>query len=255
LSPLPILICLDEFPVFLSRILERNCGEGEKFLGWLRAWRQQGTACRFIFSGSVGIRSLLNRYRLTTSVNDCFDFPLGPFIHTDALEMLQEVAGRENLKADDSVLEYLCERTGWLSPYFLNLLLDETLRVARERIAGLRLTDGSIQTEDVDSAYQRRIDKDFTLFHWYQRLERDLAEPDLGMAKAVLRHVAKAKNGLTRKQIMNRLASLEPDDQARSDRMNYRLISLHEEGYLSQEEPIRFLSPILRDYWEKNHAN
>ena len=256
LSSLPVLICLDEFSVFLDRILRHNHGEGEKFLGWLRAWRQKETACRFIFSGSIGIQSLLIRNQLTTSFNDCHEFPLGPFDSPSALAMLQKEAGRANLQVDEGALEHLCNKIGWLSPFFLNLLFDETRLVANERITEERSVDHRILVSDVDAAYQRKINRNSQFIYWYQRLAHNLEEPDLGMARAILQAIARAKNGngLKRKQIFTRLSRLCADPDARRERMNRLLVFLHEGGYLSQEEPIRFLSFLLRDYWKQNHA-
>jgi hypothetical protein len=257
LSPLPVLICMDEFSVFLDKVLRRNRDEGEKFLRVLRAWRLQKTACRFIFSGSIGIQSLLIRNWLTDSFNDCYDFSLGPFDCKNALAMLQQEAEREKLPVSNNVLEHLCDKIGWLSPFFLNLLFDETRRVAVERITEERAADRSILTGDVDEAYRRKVSRNSQFIHWYQRLARDLEEPDLGMAYAILRAVARAAGGagLDRKQILSRLGKLEADPEARRERMNRLLVFLHEDGYLSQEEPIRFLSFLLRDYWKQNHAS
>jgi hypothetical protein len=256
LSPLPVLICLDEFSVFLGKILKENRSEGESFLGWLRAWRQKETACRFIFSGSIGIQSLLIHNRLTTSFNDCVDFPLGPFDSPNALAMLQQEATRENLQVDDGVFGHLCDKTGWLSPFFLNLLFDETRRVANERSSEGRLTEKRISVDDVDLAYQRTINRNSRFIYWYQRLGDILEEPDLGMALAILRAIARAGDGgLTRKKILARLSKHDVNNpEARRERMSRLLFFLHENGYLSQEEPIRFLSFLLRDYWAKNHV-
>jgi hypothetical protein len=67
-----------------------------------------------------------------------------PFNRPTALAMLQHEAVWENLPVSDNVLEHPCNRTGWLSPFFLNLLFDETRRVAAERITEERAADHSI---------------------------------------------------------------------------------------------------------------
>jgi AAA+ ATPase superfamily predicted ATPase len=255
LSCLPILIGLDEFSVFLERLLEKNRAEGEKFLGWLRAWRQEAPKCRFIFSGSVGIRSLLARYKLSDAFDDCAEFELPPFTRKMALEMLGQLSSREgNLKPTENVLAYLCDRTGWLSPFFLNLFFNEAQRAAQERINETMPESQLLQHCDLDLAYQRLVSKNGRFLHWYERLEKYLQKPDLGMAKAILRSVARAEDGVTRRQLLNRLAKLESDREIRRERMNEILIYLHENGYLNREEPVRFLSFLLRDYWKTNHA-
>lgn len=129
----PVLFLIDEFSVFLEKLLARDAADGERLLGWLRAWRQQSAlACRFVFSGSIGLNALLYRHRLSTRFNDCTDSRLGPFKPGDALAMLAELARREEWPAAADSLEYLCRRVGWLSPYYLHLLLDGSPQAARE---------------------------------------------------------------------------------------------------------------------------
>jgi len=47
-----------------------------------------GVTCRFIFSSSIGSRILLDHHDLVTSINDAYDFRLGPFHREAALVML-----------------------------------------------------------------------------------------------------------------------------------------------------------------------
>ena len=59
LTDLPVLLLVDEFSVFLEKLIARDLREAELLLGWLRRWRMSDTSCRFVFSGSVGINALL----------------------------------------------------------------------------------------------------------------------------------------------------------------------------------------------------
>ncbi|OQX05248.1 MAG: hypothetical protein BWK76_27745 [Desulfobulbaceae bacterium A2] len=254
LSPAPVLLLLDEFSVFLEKMLTHDVRETERLLGWLRAWRQQGNlSCRVLFSGSIGINSLLDRYRLSTRFNDCHDFRLGPFKRQAALAMLAEETRREGWPPDAGCLEHLCDRVGWLSPFFLNLLLDGTIIAARDRLQETEATPGCLRQSDVDDAYDRLLATRSRFIHWRQRLERDLEEPRRSFALAVLSAVAKPDGGLSRKQLLARLQRLEPDPDKRADRLDDILLLLEEDGYLATDERICFLSFLLRDYWRRNH--
>ena len=256
MSGVPLLVLIDEFSVYLEKLLVRDPADAERLLGWLRAWRQQsGLACRFLFSGSIGLNALLARHRLNTRFNDCHDFRLKPFKPAAALAMLTEEARREGWTPVDGSLDYLCQRIGWLSPFYLNLLLVTTIEAARDRLEEAGGAERQIQQSDVDDAYDRLLATRSRFIHWHQRLERDLGEPKLGFTMAILAAVAKADEGLSRRQLLARLQRLEANPDICAERLDDAMLLLEEDGYLDAgSERIRFLSFLLRDYWKRNHA-
>ena len=256
LTEMPVLILIDEFTVFLEKLLAKDVAETERLLGWLRAWRLgSGVVCRFVFSGSIGFNALLDRYGISTRFNDCYDFRLGPFGQRAARAMLEEEVRREHWTASAETLDHLCRRTGWLSPFYLNLLLASALEAARDRELETESEDHRLTRVDVDDAYDRLLANRSRFIHWYQRLERDLTQPELGFALDSLAAIARNKQGLTRRQLLNRLQKREPDPDARVRRLDAALLKLEEDGYLGFEgERVQFLSFLLRDYWKRNHA-
>lgn len=256
LSSAPILILVDEFSVFLEKLIHRDRAEAEALLAWLRRWRQTDPVCRFLFSGSVGINALLEQHRFSTWMNDCHEFTLGPFRRPDAITMLTNLAQRETWQLPQETASHLCDVVGWLSPFYLCLLLDESLKAGRDRMLEQSGSPKDLLTEDIDDAYDRLLAARSRFVHWHQRLQRDLQEPDLGLTLAILRALAKSDTGLTRKQLLSRLSRLEADGQKRSDRLSAQLLYLEENGYVGQNgEHIAFLSFLLRDYWRRNHAD
>lgn len=256
LAGVPVLIFIDEFSVCLEKLIAKDAADAEKFLGWLRAWRMSSSVvCRFVFSGSIGFNSLLDRYKISTRFNDCYDFRLGPFRLKAALQMIEEETRREGWQGDTAVFEHLCGRVGWLSPFYLNLLLVESIGAGRDRELESGEVTHKLQSSDVDDAYDRLLATRSRFIHWYQRLERDLEAADFAFALAVLGAVAKAEHGLTRKQLLSRLQRLEADPDRRGAQLNRILLKLEEDGYLNQvDERICFLSFLLRDYWKRNHG-
>ena len=257
LTDLPVLLLVDEFSVFLEKLIARDLREAELLLGWLRRWRMSDTSCRFVFSGSVGINALLERHHLTTWLNDCPEFQLGPFRPKVARGMLIELARRDGWSLSDDSACYLCDKTGWLSPFYLNLLLDESMKAARDRLLESDETDGDLCNNDIDDGYDRLLASRSRFIHWYKRLQRDLADSSIAFSLALLRHVAKADTLLTRKQLLARLAKQEADPQKRAEQLSDSLAYLEEHGYLGQTADLKitFLSFLLRDYWRRNHAD
>lgn len=256
LSTQPVLILIDEFSVFLEKMLAKDTNETERLLGWLRLWRQQsGLACRFLFSGSISLNALLVKHGMTTRFNDCHDFRLGPFTRKAALDMLAEQVRRSGWHADSATLDSLCARVGWLSPFYLNLLLDSTMNAARDRIEESGLDERQLCAADVDDAYDRLLATRSRFIHWHQRLGRDLDPPQLALTLKVLAAVATSEQGLMRRQLLARLQRVEADLDRRAERLEDALLVLSEDGYLDTEgDRIRFLSFLLRDYWRRNHA-
>lgn len=263
LADVPALIFIDEFSVFLQKLLEANSNEAEALLAWLRAWRvKPGIACRFLFTGSIGLNALLEKYNLSAQFNDCYEYPIGPFKPKTAREMITEFASRADWQIDTAATSYLCDRIGWLSPFYLCLLLDETMKAARDRLDETMtnletVAVKELRNEDIDAAYERLLSGRSRFKHWEERLERDLNAADLLFVKLMLTALAKSKAGLTQKQLQARLAKLEPHPDIRLERQANLLIKLQEEGYTAPPDEtgrIQFLSFLLRDFWARNHV-
>lgn len=255
-STRPVLILIDEFSVFLDKLIAHDRDGAEHLLGWLRTWRMASNVqCRFVFSGSIGINTLLSRHRLITYFNDCFDFRLHAFSRTDATAMLREELRREKREHAADVPDRICDRVGWLSPYYVNLLLVEALRAARDRETEERSGPTPMNDDDVGNAYERLLAVRSRFVHWHQRLERDLPPNELTWAMKMLAAVAARPEGLTRAQLMARMTALEPDPDIRAQRLDRVLWHLEEDGYLGLEgKRTQFLSFLLRDYWLRNHG-
>ena len=263
LTNVPALIFIDEFSVFLQKLLKHDQKEAEALLAWLRAWRvTPGVACRFLFTGSIGLNALLASYGLSAQFNDCLEYPIGPFKPKAAREMVKLFAERAGRTISAATVHHLCERVGWLSPYYLCLLLDETMRAARDRVDENSSSDpvapqSDLTSEDVDNAYERLIAARSRFIHWEERIKRDVEGSDLKFVYLVLTVLAKNKNGLTQRQLLARLAKLEPEPELRKERLQSILGKLQEEGYVGPPDEtgrVRFLSFLLRDYWDRNHV-
>lgn len=239
----------------LQSLLQQNPAEAEQLLKVLRIWRQTGH-WRFVFTGSIGLSSLLERHGLAIHMNDCFDFPLGPMRPKEALDMWTHFGSNRGWTSPDAVGQHALERIGWVSPYYLNLLLDEALRMADIRAEETALPDKTLLVADVDTAYENLLIARSRFHHWEKRLRDGLPEPALGFCLSILDHVAKKEEGLSLPQLSQRLAKRETDADARKRLLQELLTRLSDEGYLSPPDAqgrIRFLSFLLRDWWQRNH--
>ncbi len=263
----PLLILLDEFPVMLQNILGRNAAEAASLLVWLRTWRQTaGNTCRFVFTGSIGLQSLLEQHQLAAHMNDCYPYPLGPFSASQAQGMWQHFAQEAGWDSKASLAQHALDRIGWLSPFFICLLLDESVKAARIRIeetpapppangSGSPLTP--LTKEDSDNAFENLLAQRSRFHHWEQRLQKSLSVSDFKFCQTLLTHLSKAKDGLTLKQLSNRLAKLQADASLREDHLLSALARLTDEGYTSPvnaAQRVHFRSFLLREWWRRNHV-
>ena len=79
----PVLIVLDELPIFLLRLLREEDGtkRTDEFLSWLRAVQQNvaGQGLSFIVSGSIGLVALTTRLGIPDRINHLSPFRLPPW--------------------------------------------------------------------------------------------------------------------------------------------------------------------------------
>ena len=258
----PLLILLDEFPVMLENLLRRNPLEARQVLAWLRIWRQTPGHCRFVFTGSIGLQSLLERHDLAGIMNDAFPYPLGPFRFAEARHLWRHFAPTADTPwlVDDAAIDHALARIGWLSPFFLCLLLDGSRQAARDRRLESQFapTDPPrIEQEDVDAAYELLLTERSRFHHWEKRLKDALPPTDFDFCSAMLTQLARRGEGLTLNQLSSRLAKREPDAEHRAQRIQYLLVRLNDEGYTSSpdaQKRVQFLSFPLRDWWHRNHV-
>jgi len=147
-----------------------------------------------------------------------------------------------------------------LSPYFLCLLLDESIRVARTRrqeFPAEATDEARIEIVDVDDAYEKLLAGRSRFHYWEQRLKKSLEPADLDFCLRLLTLLSRSSDGLTLRQLSSRLAKRDPDPDRRDQRLQDLLVRLTDEGYTSTPDGnsrIQFLSFPLRDWWSRNHV-
>ncbi|MEY4980471.1 MAG: hypothetical protein RLZZ352_2741 [Pseudomonadota bacterium] len=257
----PLLILLDEFPVMLQNLLKTAPHEAEQLLVWLRTWRQnRGNRCRFVFTGSIGLQNLLERHGLAVHMNDCYAYVLGPFSNAEASAMWQAFAKEHHggLSSHPTVTAHALQRIGWLAPFYVCLLLDESGKAAKVRMDETpHAAPHALTTDDIDAAYETLLTLRGRFHHWEQRLRQALPTTEFDFAQALLTHLAKSNSGLTLKQLNNRLAKQQADTNRRAEQLQNALAYLTDEGYttpVNAEGRVQFRSFLLRDWWSRNHV-
>ena len=101
-----VLLVLDELPIFLSRLWAEDERLAQLFLRWLRSLRQQhaGSSLALMVSGSIGMAPLVARMGMPDSINDLYNFPLGPWSRSHSVECLRCLGQHNAVKVSDAAL-------------------------------------------------------------------------------------------------------------------------------------------------------
>lgn len=264
----PVVLALDELPIFLGRLLEESEGDISKegiaaadaFLSWLRRNAQRHKdRVSLIVLGSVSLEPILVRAGLTAHANILSPLELKPWDEETAVACLRELAKTYKLDIPLPVRQEMCQLLGDLIPHhvqrFFDLLLGD-LRRRRVRAA---------TTSDVNRVYTTDMlgkRGQLDLPHWESRLRVALGPLDYRLATLMLTEAAVQGGVLLRRTIQQYVTyskSLRTEKSERgatnSSAVQHVLDVLEHDGYLERDGvDYRFRSALLRDWWRDQHS-
>ena len=138
----PVLLVLDELPIFLKRMLREDGGERrvEEFLSWLRGAFQklEDGSPVLIVSGSIGLAPLVHRLGIPDRINHLDPFLLRPWSLETSVECFERLAGSYGLPMDDGVANAVYEALGIGIPHhvqsFFARLRESAMMKKRDRV-------------------------------------------------------------------------------------------------------------------------
>ncbi len=267
----PWLICVDEVPVFINRLLDPSHTNNDQpeatadptsiqqthtgrtraadFLNWFRDLRQASHRnVRWILAGSIGMDTIASRLHLSDTINDLDPFPLGAFDSATADEFLLLLAKSYQLNLPNDAREEIIHRVGWPLPYYLELLLDKLID---------NQADGPITPAQVADAYQTLLTPAYKVHfdYWRQRLHEELDPHDAGHCIALLSIACADPQGVRHDSLKQALSQRITNAQQAHEKLRYLLDILESDGYLiidnsQNDSRYRFRLNWLRDYWK-----
>ena len=256
----PIVLCLDELPIMLSRLLSAaNKGEYESrqkdagiFLSWLRQimgnYQQR---LRFIICGSIGLEPVLRRHGLSHTIAHLQPFELASWSRKTAEDCLNALAVTYKVKWTAQTRNALLDSLGLYIPhhvqmFFGHLWIDCTKRDTNK-----------ITKTDVRRVYQNSMLSargHAELADYEERLRR-VFDPGSVMLALDLLTEAAVSGGLTPEnaaKLMKRF-QLESPDKILRDVLDV----LQHDGYLEWVEDRSawcFISFLLKDWWKRRFS-
>lgn len=102
------LFVVDEFPLMVKKMADKDRELAVNFLEWFRALRQGPNSLknsRFIIGGSIGIERLINKLGAAYTINDFEQIKVGPFSKDIANDFIIELFRAEAHQVDPLMVD------------------------------------------------------------------------------------------------------------------------------------------------------
>ena len=246
----PVLLVIDELPIFLKRMLRSDDGAQrvDEFLSWLRGTLQalSDSSLVLIVSGSIGLGPLVQRLGISDRINHFDPFRLGPWSRDTSVECFERLAASHELRIEDGVPNAVYEALGIGIPHHV-----QSFFARLQDFAAIQRRD-RITVDDVSEVYRNALlgpSGQNDLVHYETRLKEGLEDESYSIAMEILAEAATQDVFTPRaRHCLTRLYSALVDDV--SGRLATALEVLVHDGYLeAADDGHRFPSRLLKDWW------
>lgn len=241
------IIVFDEFPDMLANFKNKGISKEEYkamvdlLTGWLRSLRQSsdsGRKYQFVFCGSVNLRKTLEKLGISKRINDLESLYVPPMKDDEAIVLIEALCKEYQLSIDPDATGFLIQKIASGSPYYGQITI-KALRDTREN---------SFNAATVRTVYEAMLrNGNHDLDHFHSRLAEYLTPLERETAAHILLHLCREA---CREQQMYQSFFYEKCDYEIFQDVVDRLIF---EGYLTRDlsdnNNLRFVSPLLKDWW------
>lgn len=241
----PWIVMVDEVPIFVLAMLNGgNSQRARDFLYWLRNLRQSYPKVLWLYTGSIGLDTVSRRENMESAFNDMQPYALPPFDAKSARAFLDSLAERDGFSFGRGAAAHALQRLGWLSPYYLEKLVDE---VKPSDAKHNRATK-----KDVDSACEALLAGGKRLYWsaWREHLHNNFKDPERRLLLQVLVAVAQDAEGASLDTLLGKVSGTVADLDQRQ--LRYALDVLQSDGYLisdAERSRYAFRMELLRCWW------
>lgn len=246
----PVLLVIDELPIFLQHLSKGDGGRdrADLFLSWLRGGVQTlgSDSPVLLISGSIGLQPLVERLGMPARINYLHPFRLGPWDRATTVRCFESLARSQNLSVEDGVAGAVYEALKIGVPHHVQSFF------ARLRDFAAMRGRSNLTLADVDQVYRFELlgaSGQHDLVHYAARLSEALEGPEHSIAMEILAETA-TQGALTRESRQS-LAELY---SALVDKIEARIVNvvalLEHDGYIESDQgSYRMPSRLLKDWW------
>ena len=246
----PVLLVIDELPIFLKRILGHDDGAQhvDAFLSWLRAVVQglDTGSLVLILSGSIGLKPLVQRLGIPDRINHLDPFRLGPWDRHVSVTCFEHLAESHELPIENGVAEAVYDALGTGIPHHVQSFF------ARLREFIIMHDRDHVTVKDVGTVYHTALlgpSGQNDLVHYETRLREGLEDERYTIAMEILAEAATQERFTpsARRCLEQLYAPVVSDAPSRIADI---LEVLVHDGYLEDgDDGFRFPSRLLKDWW------
>jgi len=244
---LKVVLLLDELPEVLNNLHKNGKKiEASNILDRLRQWRQNPEIrghFSLVLAGSVGIHHVVKNIEGRTS--DLNDFGIVLFEALNRGEAGKYIAWATQgatVQYDESLTNHLLGKINHFIPYFMNLVLDEVNKAARNA------SNPSITFHNIDVAFDKVVKASDHFKEWKNRLFDYFTGTESAFLNEVLIFIA--HNNYINPQ---ELYDLAMKHQLGNTYMEL-IRGLEHDGYVTEQGArFVFVSPFLQSYWKQDH--
>ena len=245
----PVLLVIDELPIFLKRLL-RDAGGRDRadiFLSWLRGCVQNlgPESPVLLISGSIGLQPLVKGLGIPDRINHLYPFRLGPWDRATTVQCLESLARDQNVSVEDGVAGAVYEALGVGIPHHVQLFFARLKEFATIR------DRSKFTLADVNEVYRNLLlgpGGSSDLAHYKTRLREALEGPEYTLAMEILAETA--TQGAFTRQSRQCLARLPPLVDDIEERIANVVAVLEHDGYIENDQgSYRIPSRLLKDWW------
>ena len=243
-------IFVDEIAYFVLAFAERSSSEAKNFFYRLRQLQSEYSNVRWLFTGSIGLPLVAERFGLGGAFVDLETFTLEPLNADEAKSFIMDSSTQQGFNhafiASDEVLDHLFAELGWLSPFYLNLVGNEVTPSGKAVDGTLTATHADLE-EAFDKLLKPSRKMEFSI--WPEHINKNLPKSDQELARKILDSLSQIADGEGLDTIYAAMAPAKI--KAIRDVLNI----LENDGLLAcVQERYRFRSDLVRRYWKEYEA-
>lgn len=240
-----LVLLIDEFPITIENIREKNEADAITFLKSNRSLRMNPDIAgkvRFIYTGSIGLNATVSKLDATATINDLNAIPIDALDEDAALHFLQLLLQPTGRTCDPETGRHLLAAIEWYIPFHIQLIVQELITITR--------ANETITKDMIDKAINNIIDlrNQHHFEHYYSRLKKQFKGKEYAYALKILAEAA-AEGVLNKPKAYDMAIGMEVEASYRS------ILNLLEyDGYIHQNADNRsysFNSPIVKRWWLK----
>jgi len=255
-----LVLVLDELPIMLHKMVQRDTDQGKQdavdLLDWLRYLRTQpemNLRVRQIAGGSIGLPRIASYLGASHKINDLRQVEVGPFDRDTARELATILLESRDVELDFATMEFFLDQVGTFLPIYIQIMAAAVADEVREK--KIKATP-----KVVTRCYEERAlgpEYKICFEDYFERLHRYYRPDETRTAQRILRELALSDEAVARSTLLA-LFHKEMGPECNATEFDLLLNWLRDDFYIEDVQEgrqILFKNKWLKDWWRRYHVS